>query len=280
LELRRAAARREIAIELADELGEPPPSFDLSFDRGASADAAAREVRARLGVDATDPRNQRDAYAALRNWRRAIEAHGALVFQISSVDVSETRGFSSFHEPLPIVALNSGDAPVARIFTLAHELGHLVRRKGAVCNLTESSVEEVWCNRFAGELLVPGEALQTIAAPLAYRAEWPDSELQRLARMFWVSPEVILRRLVAIERASQRFYERWRKQRSATTPRTAGGPVPMPNRVLSSSGASFVRLVLSAFHADRISASTLAGYLGIKLKHLRAIEELVTAEAS
>jgi F0F1-type ATP synthase epsilon subunit len=54
----------------------------------------------------------------------------------------------------------------------------------------------------------------------------------------------------------------------------------LPKRLVSSAGATFVRLVLSAFHAELISASTLAGYLGVKLKHLPAIEQLVVAEAS
>ncbi|MBM4060294.1 MAG: ImmA/IrrE family metallo-endopeptidase [Planctomycetes bacterium] len=279
MELRRAAARRDIAIELAEELAEVLPAFDVGVSRPSSAEAAARQARNRLGVDAPGQRGPRDAYAALRNWRRFVEARGALVFQLSGVPVTETRGFSSFHEPLPIIAINSADAPVARIFTLAHELGHLVRRKGAVCDLTEPSAEESWCNLFAGELLVPAAALETIVRPLHYRTEWPDHELKRISRRFWVSTEVVLRRLVAIGCAAPGFYERWRSRRAATTMAPAGGPVPVPNRVLSTAGSTFVGLVLSAFHADRISASTLAGYLGVKLKHLGALERLVIAEA-
>lgn len=280
LELRRAAARREIVIELAEDLGEAPPKFALDAGRGHSPEAVARLVRGLLGIDAETQRGQRDAYAALRRWRRAVEAQGALVFQISGVDVGETRGFSCFHELLPLIAINSADAPVARIFTLAHELGHLVRHTGAVCDLAGSSTEEAWCNRFAGELLVPATELQAIVQQMPDRREWPDHELNRIARAFWVSAEVVLRRLVAIDRASSAFYERWRARHLVVAAARVAGPVPVPNRLLSSAGTTFVSLVLSAFHADRISASTLAGYLGVKFKHLKAIESLVTAEAS
>ncbi|MEQ1633976.1 MAG: ImmA/IrrE family metallo-endopeptidase, partial [Planctomycetota bacterium] len=260
------------------ELDEVPPQFEVEAGAAESPDAAADLVRSRIGFDAATRRGWQSEYAALRAWRRAIEDLGALVFQISGVDVEETRGFSCYYHPLPVIAVNSADAPVARVFTLAHELGHLMRRSGATCDLRDGGDEEVWCNRFAGELLVPRDELTTLV-PRA-RAEWTDSELQRIARAFWVSSEVALRRLVAIERATPEFYEQWRARRIVRKPTTAGGPVPIPKRLLSSAGTTFVRLVLSAFHADRISASTMASYLGVKLKHLSAIEQLVVAEAS
>jgi len=278
VELRRAASRREIALDLGAELHELPPTFDLEAARSASPEAAAERVRARLGIDAGVRKSWSDPYAALRAWRRRIEAQGVLVFQISGVAVEETRGFSCWYEPLPVIAINSADAALARVFTLAHELGHLVRRKGAVCDMGEGGAEEVWCNRFAGELLVPTDELAQEAG--AYRAEWPDQELQRISRRFWVSHEVVLRRLVSLGLASKDLYERWRSQRLGTPAPGGGGPVPLPKRLVSSAGATFVRLVLSAFHAELISASTLAGYLGVKLKHLPAIEQLVVAEAS
>jgi Zn-dependent peptidase ImmA (M78 family)/DNA-binding XRE family transcriptional regulator len=277
VELRRAASRRDIALELAAELHELPPRFELDSARNGSPQAAAERIRARLGIDARVRKTWGDAHAALREWRRRIEDQGVLVFQISRVNVEETRGFSCWYEPLPVIAINSADAAAARVFTLAHELGHLVRRKGAACDLGEGAAEEVWCNQFAGELLVPSDELAEAAA---YRAEWPDPELQRLARRFWVSQEVVLRRLVAMDRASKDFYERWRLRRLGVAAPAPGGPVPVPKRLVSSAGTTFVRLVLSAFHAELISASTLADYLGVKLKHLPAIEQLVVAKAS
>jgi Zn-dependent peptidase ImmA (M78 family) len=278
VELRRAASRRDIALDLGAELHELPPRFALDATRAASPEAAANRIRAHLGMDASSRDAWTDAYAALRTWRRRIEDQGVLVFQMSGVSVDETRGFSCFYETLPVIALNSADAVVARVFTLAHELGHLVRRRGAVCDLGEGFAEEVWCNQFAGELLVPGDELEDAVKTSDHRADWPELELQRLARMFWVSTEVVLRRLVAIDRASPDFYQRWRGRRMASG-KVSGGPVPVPKRLVSAAGTTFVRIVLSAFHADLISASTLAGYLGVKLKHLPAIERLVVAEA-
>lgn len=275
VETRKAGARREIALEMLEELGEEAPAFNLSAATTEAAPAAAARVREVLGISVEEQLGWRDAYVAYRTWRAAVEEHGVLVFQITGVPVAETRGFSTFYEPLPVIAVNGKDAPTARCFTLMHELGHLLRRGGAVCDWRERDAEEVWCNRFAGELLVPAEALRAEVVGLTHREEWPDPVLTRLSRSFGVSPEVIVRRLVTIRRATQDFYTRWRDERGDEPPPAGGGPVPVPNRVVAHAGSTFVNLVLSAYHADRITASTLSNYLGAKLKHLPAIEALM-----
>ncbi len=275
VELRKAGARRAIALEMLDELGEAAPNFDLRASRKEAAQAAAARVRAALGISVEEQLDWRDAYVAYRTWRAAVEEHGVLVFQITGVPVNQTRGFSTFYEELPVIAVNGKDAPTARCFTLMHELGHLLRRGGSVCNWSERDAEEVWCNRFAGELLVPSEALRAEVVDLIHHDEWPDPVLTRLSRRFGVSPEVIVRRLVTIRRATQDFYQRWRDERGDESPPAGGGPVPVSKRVVAHAGSTFVSLVLSAYHADRITASTLSNYLGAKLKHLPAIEALM-----
>lgn len=278
VELRKAATRREIALDLATELGELPPRFTLKAKPGQAPERMADAVRPLLSVGAEQRRLWKTEYAALRAWRRACENLGILVFQISGVSTEETRGFSCGYETMPVIAINSTDAPLARIFTIAHELGHLLRRSGAACDLRDAGPEEVWCNAFAGELLVPQTELEAIAP--AGKSNWQDRELKRIARHFWVSPEVIVRRLVVIGRASPAFYARWRALQVNRAANRAAGPVPVPKRLLSSAGTTFVRLAVSAFHADRISASTLASYLGVQIKHLPAIEKLIIAEAN
>ena len=278
-ELRKTGARREIVLELLEDLGEEPATFNLRSDPSESAPAAAERIRGLLGITPEDQRSWTDAYAALRGWRKAVEAKDVLVFQITGVRVKETRGFSTFYDRLPAIAINGKDAPTARCFTLMHELGHLLRRSGAVCDMREHNAAEVWCNRFAGELLVPASALRVQVGESAYREQWPDAVLSSLSRRFWVSAEVVLRRLVTIRLASQEFYDRWRASRGEEAA-SSGGPVPVPNRVLAHAGGTFVNLVLSAYHADRITASTLSNYLGMKLKHVPAIEALMLGGAS
>lgn len=67
------------------------------------------------------------------------------------------------------IFLNQADAPARRRFTLAHELGHFVQHRdddeiGFVDRRDEVSSSgtdpaEIWANRFAAELLMPGALL-------------------------------------------------------------------------------------------------------------------------
>jgi Zn-dependent peptidase ImmA (M78 family) len=101
-----------------------------------------------------------DDYEAFRSWRQAIEGLGVLTFQASRVEVEEMRGVSIFYDLFSVVLLNAADAVRGRIFTLAHELAHLLLRTAATkdssATLADPDVaHEVWCNEFAGCLLVP-----------------------------------------------------------------------------------------------------------------------------
>lgn len=273
VELRKAGARREIALDLLTELGEQVPRFKLRANATEAATAVAQRVRNTLGVTPEHQQEWENEYAGLREWRAIVESKGVLVFQMKSVPVNETRGFSTFYERLPIIALNGRDAATARCFTLMHELGHLLLRSGAACDMSGRNKVEVWCNAFAGELLVPASVLETHVASLAHHEDWPDPLLRNLSRRFWVSPEVVLLRLLTLRRTTQRFYDEWRSRQQNLG--SSGGRADPPRQVISHAGGTFVQLVLSAYHARRITASTLSNYLGVKLKHLPAIEALM-----
>jgi Zn-dependent peptidase ImmA (M78 family) len=94
-----------------------------------------REPRADqlLGVSIEEQLSWRDEYAALRGWRGAFEQHDLLVFQFE-IRGGELRGFSAWDDRAPLAVVNSSaQSPLARTFTMAHELGHLVTRTDASC---------------------------------------------------------------------------------------------------------------------------------------------------
>lgn len=273
VELRKAGARREIALDLIAELGEESTKFRLRAQPTEVASVVAQRVRKALRVTPERQQEWESEYVALREWRAVVEAQGVLVFQMKSVRVDETRGFSAFYEKLPVIALNGKDAATARCFTLMHELGHLLLRSGAACDMSGRDRTEVWCNAFAGELLVPADVLRAEVASFAHHEEWPGPVLRSLSRRFWVSPEVVLRRLLTIRRTTQEFYNEWLSSQQDIAP--SGGRADPPRQVISHAGVTFVNLVLSAYRARKITASTLSNYLGVKLKHLPAIEALM-----
>ena len=60
------------------------------------------------------------------------------------------RGFSIAARLLPAIVLNIKDSPYARVFTLIHELAHVILQEEGVCELYEDlGCVEVFCNAVA-----------------------------------------------------------------------------------------------------------------------------------
>ena len=214
------------------------------------------------------------AYTALNTWREAIEGLGILVFQAGGIELEEMRGTGVTHGPLPVIVLNNSDAPHGRIFTLIHEFVHIMLANGGhITSAIEGRRQpedqglERASNRFAAATLLPAKQF------LAEVEKYPDvlrggnDALRRFANRTKVSAEVILRRLVTLQRVSIDLYREKRKewqQRSWFTPPTGEGGPPIQVKVISSMGRSFVALVLEGYQRKAISSSDVSDYLGVK----------------
>ncbi len=285
LEIRLARERRQEALDLAAEAGHRPKPFPEAATLREATSQVAGRLRKRLGVSLEAQKRWTDQYFAFNAWRAALEAVGVLVFQTGGtkllrVEVEEARGFSLSEQPLPVVVVNGRDAPAARCFTLIHELTHVSLQRGGLCDLhsrtrgrlSDRDRVEAFCNQVAGEVLVPTEEL--IREPSVSEREknpsWSDAELRELARRFWVSREVVLRRLLALGLTSERFYRKWRAENPPRPP-AAGGPIPPPDRSIRRNGRLFSRLVLAAYHDRRIPLSEASRLLGTGPQYVRDV---------
>lgn len=287
LEIRKAELRQSAATELVSE--ESPIARLLgSASLSADVDELTGQMRRELGISLKSQIAWRKPHVALRQWTDAIESSGCLVFQASKVEVSEMRGISLYDARVPAILLNAADSPRGRIFSLGHELAHLLLGAAGLCDLDEFELRnseaariEVFCNRFSAALLVPKSAIldHPIVAAHSDPDEWSDEDLLALARFFSVSTEVIARRLVTLGKATPSSYVARREEflKAAAEYREElkkkkGGPT-LARRALSSSGHRFTRIVISAYHEEAITGSDVAEYLGIKLDYLPRIEQ-------
>ena len=291
LETRRAHQRREAALELVAALGEAPPVISVTASVADNPAVVAAALRETLGVRFEEQFAWKDAYVALNGWKRAVEQAGALVFQTENLPMAEARGFSLALFPLPVVALNSKESPRGRIFTLMHELAHVALRAGGVCDLHDDAASgsevdrvEVFCNRVAGELLVPRESLagSLEALELTAEREWADAALRRLADRYAVSSDAALRALVQAGRYSAALYsdrhaafvKAWEGERD----HPKGGRVPYFRRALGWAGRRFARLALSAYDEQRISSADLTEFLRVKMPQVEQIRTALHRE--
>ena len=111
------------------------------------------------------------------------------------LDYKEFRGFTLIDSLAPLIFINGSDTRAAQMFTLAHELAHIILGEPGLDSVDMSSrndaAVEKWCNSFAAEFLLPINALKeqyNMASDI-------NSELKRLASKNKVSTLVVLRRI-------------------------------------------------------------------------------------
>jgi Zn-dependent peptidase ImmA (M78 family) len=291
LEIRAAYHRRRVALSLLEELAQAPTRFTARVRLDDDPELAGISARKALGIRYDEQITWRDERKAYNRWRDAIQNISILVFQVVGVTTAEMRGFSIAEDLLPVIAVNVKDKPNGRTFSLLHEFTHLMLNRSGLCDFDEDSLRpadeqrvEVFCNRVAGAALVPRQYLLAepiVAAKGEGRHQWSNDELEALARNFGVSREVILRRLLILSRTTQEFYGVKRQEFLAQYRRAEEEREPgdfkrnLPREAVSNYGRAFVELVVETYHQDRIALSDAAQYLGVRAKHLPAVEEMI-----
>jgi Zn-dependent peptidase ImmA (M78 family) len=196
-------------------------------------------------------------------------------------------GFSITEPLFPVLVINISYSVRGRIFSMLHELAHIAFKQGALCDLDDEAPRELSdleieriCNHVAGATLVPKSSLlhDKVVEPNLSKKEWPDTIIDSLAREYWVSREVVVRRLLVLGLTTQAFYKRKREQYRqeyktlATKKKKAG--FATPDRIaISTAGEQFVRLVLNSYASENITASDAAEFLDLRLKHIPKLEQ-------
>ena len=187
---------RELIINLSKDINEPVTKFSPPLiENFENTIEVAKIVREWLGCSDSDKHS-------FEQWRSIIESKGIFVFLTSKfsawskVDVSLFRGMAIYKEILPIIIINDSDTYKAQIFTLFHEMGHLIKKQIVLDNtdFDDDSEEEVWCNDFAGNFLMPYSKFQSIDLTSRKPRE-AIKQVKLIAEQFSVSPLACLVRL-------------------------------------------------------------------------------------
>ena len=227
----RQAWLREYLINL----GQDKLEFVRSEEVGSNPSSVAQQLRKILGFDEHWAAVQATWSDALRSLREAMERSGIVVVVNGVVgnnthrklSVSEFRGFVLVDDYAPLVFVNGSDGKAAQMFTLAHELAHVVFGSSAAFDLRQmqpsSNRTEKACNAVAAEFLVPESLLRSI---------WPSvrdssAPFQELAREFKVSAIVAARRALDLRLVDRArfldFYQDYLNQEFRATSRRGEG---------------------------------------------------------
>jgi Zn-dependent peptidase ImmA (M78 family) len=256
----------------------PQPIFrDVRLNLDKSIPEQAKLVRTALSASLEIQLRWKDAEAALKAWRDMIENTGIYVFK-NTFKQKSISGFCLLDEELPIIYLNNSTTKTRQIFSLLHELIHILLQTSTISRIEipeqndEHSRIERFCNALAAEILMPSN---DFAKQIQNTQEFDDPFIQQLARRYGVSREAILRKLLDQEKVSADHYNQkasaWKAQQK---PNTDGGGKYHTTQA-SYLGERYLTMVLSKYNNGMISLEQTAAYLGVKAKSIAGFEDII-----
>ncbi|HNU55069.1 MAG TPA: ImmA/IrrE family metallo-endopeptidase [Flavobacteriales bacterium] len=283
LTVRKARTLAISQIDLLRNLNLPVPAFKYRSTLQDDPRALGQKLRQQLELYHLREEGITDAQA-LEHTIDAVSALGVLVYQLSLTQ-DGLRGFSVLDEEVPIIVLKrGGEMPTARLFTLFHELGHVMLGESGMCDLHAADGEaiEQWCNSFAAEVLLPREELRQHEVVVQHLAanvgkEWARVELANIAKEYHVGLEVVLRALHSEKLTTPEFYEehhlKWKEKAFGRAKK--GQPRDTIKGKVQERGRSFVRLIFNAFDRERIGAIQASQLLDVPMDRFSHARQLV-----
>jgi len=282
LMIRRVRRVQMVTKELYDDLGIEYKFEFKKFSIQDSPNLVAKAVREKLDFNFEEQKKIKTPNDFFNLLRQKIESTGVLVLK-GSFPLEDARAFSFVDKKPYVIVINNKDGNetgyTPKIFSLMHEFCHILLRESSICNDFVSSHKRVekFCNQFAGEFLVPAENIIEFM-PFKIKDEINidniDRYVEALRKVFKVSSLVILRRMLFLNYIDSAFYKKvsqgWKedyeeamKGRNKYIPR-----VSQERKAFNNYGRLFTKLVLEAQSANKITYSTAAEYLGIKVKYM------------
>ena len=144
----------------------------------------------------------------LRNIIESLDEQGFMVIRNGIVGnnthrplkTDEFRGFALYDKYAPLIFINGKDAKAGQIFTIIHELAHLLLGESGLDGSFNKNTEQR-CNKIAAEVLVPSHQLKEI---------YQRGNEEDIAKQFKVSSFVILIKAKQLGLITQDYLdERW-----------------------------------------------------------------------
>jgi Zn-dependent peptidase ImmA (M78 family) len=284
--LQKAKALQLNLAEMTQGVNPAPRQIarDLRFRDNVTPERMAARVRDYLGVPLDVQFSWSDDDAALKAWRASLQDVGIFVFK----DAFRTEGyfgFSLYDSTFPLIYVNNSATKTRQIFTLFHELAHILFHTSGIDTPGDSYIPalpehakriEVLCNSFAAHFLVPDDAFTQAMAGTGLGRD--EAAAEHLAALFRVSRETIYRKFLDRRWITQAEYRRaadtWNEQRQAGG---GGGGGNHYWTKIAYLGREYIGLAFRQYYQNRIDSEQLADYLDTKPKNVGALEEYFTA---
>ncbi len=253
---------------------------DLEVTLNTSLDKIAVDVRKYLGVSVDEQAGWKNIDEALEKWREVfVTKAGIFVFK-DAFRAPHYFGFCLYDDEFPVIYINNSSAKSRQIFTLFHELGHLLFHTSGVDLLDDPFIKhlgdaeqriEVICNGLAARVLVPDDLLDMMLKGMKIGR----LAASQLADHFNVSREVIYRKfldrgLIAADEYVAAAKEWTAQMKKPDNKESSGNYYNSQHAYL---GQRYIDLAFTKYYQQRFDLRQLAEYLNMKPKSLPTFAE-------
>ena len=126
-----------------------------------SSDDIIQEIKILIDFDNAKKKSKSERFTHIK---QVLESNNIIVQQSGMsqnqtqkpISITECRGYAIYDEYAPLIFINSNDSSInGKIFTLLHELAHILLKHSGVSSYDFRANEEYQCNEIAGEILMP-----------------------------------------------------------------------------------------------------------------------------
>ncbi len=253
---------------------------DLNVTPNTSLDKIAAEVRAYLGVSIDEQAAWKNVEEALERWRDVFATKAGIYAFKEAFRAPNYYGFCLYDDEFPVIYVNNSSAKSRQIFTLFHELGHLLFHTSGVDLLDDPFLKhlgdaeqkiEIICNGLAARVLVPDGVLDKMLKGVKIGR----LAASQLANHFNVSREVIYRKFLDRGLIEADEYvaaaKEWAAQMKKPEAKESTGNYY--NSQHAYLGQRYIDLAFTRYYQHRFDQRQLAEYLNMKPKSLPTFAE-------
>lgn len=254
--------------------------IDIQVTTSTPPQQAARLIRDYLGINMQVQTEWRSSDEALKAWRSAIQDAGIFVFKEPFYSES-TDGFCIFDIEFPLIYLNNTRPKNRQIFTLLHELAHVMIKSNGITQDNQDYVEalrginreiELFANDLAAECLMPYDDF--VIAISKFERESILLTAEQLSDRYKVSREAILVRMMKLNYISIDAFEEARSKLYKSSKENRPGGT-FYNNITTYLGEKYLGLAFGQYYANNCTINQLAEYLGIKASQIPSLEDRV-----
>lgn len=277
----REASRIQRALAWALQEMRSPRVQIGSETTSAKPEQAAARFRERIGVTVAQQTFWKDESEAFRIWRTALEGLGICVF-VFPMKRDSVSGFATWNDHAPVISVNSAWNIAARIFTLFHEVGHLLTRTDSAClghvdsvSTSRDLVLERWCERFSASFLLPRNEVRLF---LETKLRWRKGlvcnleHAGKVAKHFKISLRASVVALTELGIAEENLYATVSAATDKKMPGGRGRPRTRDEIKGAQLGSRTHATLIRAMREELITRADVLSYLDVRYDDLAAGE--------